>query len=271
MNFDLELYQKVWQRLNFSKIIDSFANNIEPIPLYVFESLPSTNTKAWELVDENLDMPLAAIALQQTAGKGQWGNTWVSVPGGLYLSVALNVDLDLNNYPHLVMATAWGITKVLRYYQLPVTIKWFNDLILENRKLGGIKIESRNVKNKITKAVVGVGINWRNPITKPGINLDYYHQKNTSILIDSLEELAAITSYGIILGYQYYLSQGIEKLLSEYTVLLNSIGKQVTIDNCFGEVIGVNQDGKLKIKMQSPGANTIIALAPGEISLGYLK
>ena len=269
MNFDLELYQQVWQRLNRSKIIGSLPNNIEPIPLYIFDRLGSTNTKAWELIDADLAMPIAAIALQQTAGKGQWGHSWVSSFGGLYLSLALDVDLDLNNNSHLVMATAWGIAKVLRYYQLPVTIKWSNDLVLEKRKLGGIKIETRNIENKIVQAVVGVGINWCNSVPDVGINLQSYYANRTAIIIDSLEELTAITSYGIVLGYQYYLAQGIESLIEKYTSILNSIGKQVLINNCSGKVIGVTKDGKLKLKMRSPGATTEIAFAPGQISLGY--
>ena len=268
-NFNIELYQQVWQRLNKSKIISNSPNNFQPIPLYVFECLTSTNTKGWELIDTDITTPVAAIALQQTAGKGQWGHSWVSAKGGLYLSLALSVDLELNNNLHLVMATAWGIAKALRYYQLPVKIKWSNDLILENRKLGGIKIETRNVKNKLVKAVVGVGINWHNPIPDGGINLKSYYANYTAVAIDSLEELTAITSYGIVLGYQYYLSKGIENLLTEYTAILNSIGKKITIDGCTGEVVGINSDGKLEVVLRSPGAITKIAFAPGQISLGY--
>ena len=61
-----------------------------------------------------------------------------------------------------------GIATVLRHYELPVSIKWSNDLILDRRKLGGIKIETKNDKNKLTKAVVGVGINWQNLV--PNLN-----------------------------------------------------------------------------------------------------
>ena len=269
MIFDLELYQQTWQRLDRSKIINPPSFNIEPVPLYVFESLASTNTKAWELIDNNNEIPFAAIALQQTAGKGQWGNSWISVNGGLYLSLALDVDLNLNNNSHLVMATAWGIAKVLRYYQLPVKIKWSNDLILQNKKLGGIKIETRNINNTIPQAVIGVGINWQNSVPDVGINLKSYYALNQAIAIDSLEELAAIVNYGIILGYQYYLSKGIEKLLEQYTTILNSIGKTVKVEEYEGQVIGVTINGELKVKLASPGATTKIALAPGQISLGY--
>ena len=269
MAFNLQLYKQVWQRLNRSKIITPAQNEIELVPLQVFDRLTSTNTKIWELIDDQIKTPIAVIALQQTSGKGQWGHSWVSVEGGLYLSVAFDLDLDLSCNSHLVMATVWGIAKVLRYYQLPVTIKWSNDLILDRQKLGGIKIETRNLKNKIVQAVVGVGINWRNSVPDVGINLQSYYQNQPSVVIDSLEELTAIASYGIISGYQYYLYMGIEQLVENYSAILNSIGKQVQIDNCPGEVIGITQDGKLKVKMRSPGASGIMTFAPGQIRLGY--
>ena len=267
-NFDLKLYQQFWQRVSKSCSI-ALINIEEAIPLFVYDTVLSTNTKIWELIDRGVKTPVGAIALQQTAGKGQWGHSWVSAEGGLYLSVGLDLDLEINNYPHLVMATAWGIATVLRQHQLPVTIKWSNDLILERRKLGGIKIETRNEQNKITKAVVGVGINWRNCVLEPGINLESYYRNKAIKNIDSLEELTAITAYGILLGYEYYLLSGIKKLLSNYLAVLDSLGQKIMFNNCPGEVIGVTTEGKLRVKLRSPGATTEIAFAPGQISLGY--
>ncbi|MGL6344434.1 MAG: biotin--[acetyl-CoA-carboxylase] ligase, partial [Waterburya sp.] len=190
--------------------------------------------------------------------------------GGLYFSLGLNLNLAIEHYPHLVIATVWGIAKVLRHYQLPVTIKWFNDLIINQRKLGGIKIETRNLQNKIVKAVIGVGINWCNPVPEPGINLESYYQNYAPKNIQSLEELTAITSYGIMLGYNYYVVAGIEKLLTNYLAILSSLGQQVKINDCPGEVTGVTTEGKLKIRLTSPGATTEISLNPGQISLGYM-
>ena len=268
MKFDFESYNKFFRHLQNDLIVDR-SISIPLLPLLVFDRLSSTNTKLWELIEAKTECPLGAIALQQTAGKGQWGHSWVSEAGGLYLSVGLDLDLDMANYPHLVMATAWGIATVLRHYQLPVTIKWSNDLILDRRKLGGIKIETRNNKNKLTKAVVGVGINWRNNVPKPGINLESYDRNKDIEKISSLSELTAIASYGILLGYEYYLAEGIEKLLARYSEICSSIGKQINFNGCYGEVIGVTTEGKLKVKLRSPGATTTVELAPGQISLGY--
>ena len=269
MVFDLEIYKKTWGELQQRKIITPYKNNREAITLEVFDRLDSTNNKAWELIDRNNKILLSAIALSQTAGKGQWGRSWVSAEGGLYLSVAMNLELELKHSFALIMATAWGITTVLRVYDLPVTIKWSNDLILNNCKLGGIKVETRNTGNKIDKAVIGVGINWCNSTPSPGINLQSYYQNKDDKSIKSLEVLTAIASYGIVYGYEHYLAIGIDRLLAEYTAILNSIGKQINLNRNFGEVIGVTTAGKLQVKMRSPGASTIINFAPGEVSLGY--
>ncbi len=269
MNYNLELYKIAWQRINQDKIVIPQINLVEPIHLFIFDCLTSTNTKLWELIDNGSKLPIGAIAQEQTAGKGQWGHNWVSTKGGLYLSVALNLDLEIANYPHLVMATAWGIATILRYHNLPVTIKWSNDLILNQRKLGGIKIETRNNKNKISKAVVGVGINWRNAVPAPGINLKSYYQSKSIKGISSLEELTAITAYGILLGSEYYSSVGIESILEQYLAILDSLGQQVNLNGSPGEVVGVTTAGKLRVKLRSPGASTEIILSPGQISLGY--
>ncbi|MEM6614007.1 MAG: biotin--[acetyl-CoA-carboxylase] ligase [Cyanobacteria bacterium P01_C01_bin.72] len=269
MRFDLKKYQKSWRSINQEREILAI-DLPKPISLSVFDSLPSSNTQLWQLLDSGAEFPLGAIALQQTAGKGQWGHTWVSNAGGLYLSVGLNLDLAMDHYPHLVMATVWGIATMLRQQQLPITIKWFNDLILEHRKLGGIKIETRNQNDRLSKAVVGVGINWRNNVPQTGINLQSYYQSANITGINSLEELTAIAASGILLGYRYYLAVGIDKLLSKYLEILGSLGKQVDLNGCLGEAVGVTTAGKLRVKLRSPGATTEIALSPGQISLGYI-
>lgn len=264
MNFNRQTYLKAIQNLPYSE-------KLESIPIFVFDVIDSTNQKVWELINEKKQSSLIAIALQQTAGKGQWGRIWESSQGGLYLSMALNVELASYNYPHLTIAIAWGIATALRNYELPVSIKWFNDLLLEKKKLGGIKIETRTRQEKITHAVVGVGINWNNSVPPLGINLQSYYQTQRQIQesISSLEQLAAITVYGIVSGYEHYQTAGIKKLLIDYEQLLSSLGKQITLAGNLGIVTGVTEKGELRIHLQSSGASSEVCLSPGQISLGY--
>jgi BirA family transcriptional regulator, biotin operon repressor / biotin---[acetyl-CoA-carboxylase] ligase len=237
---------------------------LNSLSLHLYDTIASTNQMLWELIDNNYHLPLVAIATQQTAGRGQWGRHWQSPPGGLYLSVALKLDLAPSNAFHIIVFTACGITEALRRHDLPIYLKWPNDLILQKRKLGGIKSETRIQGDKITRAVIGIGINWLNPVPAVGINLESFTDK-----IDSLEKLAAIAITGIYSGYQAYLGKGIKSLLPSYLTFVQSIGQKVMVDGCPGVVIGVSDRGELQVKLQSSGATTTINLSSGTISLGY--
>ena len=260
--FDRAKYEQAFGQLNDRSQISS-------IPLKILQVTPSTNQYLWSLIEQKQTLPIAAIALEQTAGKGQWGKTWQSSDGGLYLSVGIETYLRSNCYAHLIMATAWGIAKALRKYHVPVVIKWFNDLILSGKKLGGIKIETRTQKEYINHAVVGVGINWTNPVPSLGINLHTYYQTQPEPQILCLEQLTAITIYGILSGYQFYLNEGIEKLRQNYLQLLSNLGQEINIQGCTGIVTSVTTQGELQVCLRSPGAKTEVCFAPGKISLGY--
>ncbi len=235
-------------------------------PLYIFDTVTSTNQVVWDLLAEENPFPLMAIACQQTAGRGQWGRNWVSAVGGLYLSIGLNLQMIAQNAPHLTLFTAWGIAQKLRQYGLPVKLKWPNDLLLEGRKLGGIKSETRIQQKNITHCVIGVGINWSNTVPKPGITLQSYPKPHH---IDSLERLAAITINGVFEGYDHYLSNGIDNLLKNYIEILDSVGRKVIIEGMTGTIIGVSTQGELKVSLQAPGSKTTLTLPPGTLSLGY--
>jgi BirA family biotin operon repressor/biotin-[acetyl-CoA-carboxylase] ligase len=311
MSFDRDKYQTILLNLsNGRELLDS--------PLYVYDVIPSTNQILWELLDRGIQPTIAAIALQQTAGRGQWGRNWQSSLGGLYLSVALTVDLAAGESFHLTLSTVLGIVQILRDRNIPVFLKWPNDLILLKRKLGGIKCETRIRQEKIERAIIGVGINWTNPTPEVGISLRSFLMGNlgssecflrksfaygvrsdrgvgsvgrpgdeeterqgelhspphpvpqhSELPITSLEELAAVTTYGIISGYQKYLEQGIDRLLPNYLQLLSNLGQTVKINDSLGEIVGVSTTGELIVRLRSPGASTEIALQPGQISLGY--
>lgn len=237
--------------------------------IHYFEEIPSTNTAIWELIEKGEKPPFVAIAKIQTAGKGQWGRKWQSNPNGLYLSLALNPNIPVENGIHLTLCSAYGITFELRKYGIPVELKWLNDLILNNRKLGGIKIETKLKNNLIKTAVIGVGINWQNEVSNPGINLQSFLNENNLKTIQSLEELTNIILSGLFFGYKTYLKEGINPILSGYLDYLNSIGKSIEINGNMGIISGVTRKGELKVRLSSQNATTEICLPHGTISIGY--
>jgi BirA family biotin operon repressor/biotin-[acetyl-CoA-carboxylase] ligase len=253
---------------------------LSPLNLHIFDRVGSTNQTLWELIEQGAPAGTVVIAKQQTAGRGQWGRQWVSHLGGLYLSIAIAPNISATNAPHLTLSSAWGIVAALRDRHIPALIKWPNDLILTNRKLGGILTETRVRDGKIAKAVIGLGLNWANQVPVTGINLQTFQQQNPDPeTITSIENLAAIALQGILNGYQYLQSEGIDQLLISYQELLSNIGHQIEVDKNKGEIIGVNQAGQLRVKFypKTPTAETHlvsdaaceICYSPGTISLGY--
>ncbi|MBE9124646.1 MULTISPECIES: biotin--[acetyl-CoA-carboxylase] ligase [unclassified Coleofasciculus] len=252
----------------------SCPEQLSGLSLNLFETLPSTNQTLWELLDQGATIPTVIIAEQQTAGRGQWGRKWQSDKGGLYLSLALTANLPASNSTQLTLCSAWGIAKALKSYGIPVLLKWLNDLLLEGRKLGGILTETRVQQGEITKAVIGVGINWSNSVPESGINLQSFFEEHPSIsAITSLEMLAAIIIQGLLFGYQCWSEEGTETLLSSYQELLHSRGRRVIVDGTPGTVIGITPTGELRVGLntQVPASSglTEIHLKPGTISLDY--
>lgn len=239
------------------------------ITSYHFDTVDSTNRIAWELLEQGHPTPLVAIAKQQTAGRGQWGRTWESEEGGLYLSLALNLKIPAMDAAHITLFSAWGIGDNLRRHQVPVWLKWPNDLILLERKLGGIKSETRIQKQIITQSVIGVGINWSNPVPEIGINLQSWLNTHHHRDLASLEDLATLTHQGILSGFMRYQREGIGGILADYQALLHSMGKTITIDGSPGVIVGVTPGGELRVRLSAAGASTEINIVPGMISLGY--
>lgn len=187
-------------------------------PLHHFEVLDSTNTKLWELIRQGVQPGTAVMATQQRAGRGQWGRTWASAEGGLYMSVAIAPHIPVDQTAQITVATIWGLATVLRQHHIPVGLKWPNDLLVEGQKLGGILIETNVQDRQVQTAVLGVGINWHNQVPPQAINLQTILPEISPI--QSLEKLAALTLSGLEQGYLYWQTQGIQKLLPDYLNLV---------------------------------------------------
>lgn len=189
--------------------------------LHLYEQLPSTNTHLWELVANGAECGTTVIAIEQTAGRGQWGRTWVSAAGGLYLSVAIAPNLLAQDSPQLTIASAWGVATQLRQRHIPVQLKWPNDLYLQDKKLGGILTETAIRGTQLQTAVIGIGINWCNPVPDAAIALSPWLQAQPiPNPLQSLAELAALVLQGLEMGHLTLSSQGLAPMLPDYRAWL---------------------------------------------------
>lgn len=258
-------------------------NTYLPFSLHLFETVSSTNQILWDLLAQGADPGCVVIATQQTAGRGQWGRQWMSSPGGLYLSMAMlpktaaqganAPQLCATNSYQLTLATAWGIAKQLRSCGVPVEIKWPNDLVLMSRKLAGILTETKVQQRQITQAVIGVGMNWANPVPETGINLEMWQANQHTRPIPCLEMLISTVLIGIESGIQCLFQEGVNILISRYLELLTNMGDRVNVNDTVGTIVGVTNTGELRVRMETTELKSVktpeICLQPGTISLGY--
>lgn len=226
--------------------------------LHLFESLPSTSSHLWEMLadgEETRGAGTVAIAHQQSAGRGQRGRSWQSEPGGLYLSLALEPDWPSALGAQLTCISAWGIATAFNNLGIPVEVKWPNDLFFEGKKLGGILTETKlsyaqlsqpqlgldRMQNDvkplpyIKQAVVGIGINWHNPIPQTGITLaqilnDSRYQAAQN-KINCLEVLIALVLRGTMQGHYFYQQVGSQVFMKAYQNLLTQVGNLVSIES----------------------------------------
>lgn len=273
MTFNLFRLQSALQTLMETRYDTSLLPTI-----HYFDTLVSTNQTAWELLEQGEPAGTVVIAGQQTAGRGQWGRQWQSNQGGLFLSKIVELKLPVAKQAQFTLCSAWGIATILRDRGCPVQIKWPNDLILNQKKLGGILTETKISQHYITQAVIGVGLNWSNPVPEIGINLQTFFAKPgkpgsyTAPPIQSLEFLAALVIQGLDLGIQQLLSANINKVLTDYTQLLTCIGKPISIAEQTGVILGVSEQGNLRVGLYPKteiGFSQEIDLQPGTISVGY--
>ncbi|MGF1496189.1 MAG: biotin--[acetyl-CoA-carboxylase] ligase [Elainellaceae cyanobacterium] len=260
------------------------------LEVHSFDRLASTNQTLWELLRQTGKEGTVAIARQQTAGKGQRGRRWQSPPGGLYLSIALCPDLAARRAGELMVCSAWGIAIALRHYQIPVLLKWPNDLVINARKLGGILLETRSRGDRVQQAVVGVGINWANPVPPMGINLQHpaIHSSSLAPLgqppppIASIEMLAAVTLHGLMTGYQFWQHYGIDRIRPAYEALLSGLGRVIPLPArlhqadgpSHGQIAGITPLGQLRVRplhlQETLGREQPeLVLDPGDVRLGY--
>jgi BirA family transcriptional regulator, biotin operon repressor / biotin---[acetyl-CoA-carboxylase] ligase len=125
--------------------------------VYVSE-IESTNTLAMKLAHERSEEGLVVLTDSQTAGKGRQGRRWVDTPGCNILSSTL---LRPVFPPHLlVMIASLAVVEAIEQAcGAQAAIKWPNDVLIDERKVCGILIETSHDQDGHLIAVLGIGIN----------------------------------------------------------------------------------------------------------------
>jgi len=127
------------------------------------ETTTSTNDLAWEAVAKgrNLSDGLAIFAEHQTEGRGRRGTRWLApAHTAILCSVVLWAPRAGSEAGILTRAAAVAAAEAIeREVDLAVGIKWPNDVVIDDRKVGGILVEVRPAAKGAAAVVIGIGLN----------------------------------------------------------------------------------------------------------------
>lgn len=127
--------------------------------IITYEALDSTNDEAKRLAREGAANGTVVVAREQRAGRGRLGRSWHSPDAGnLYLSLIHRSTLPPDGLSGITLDAAVAVADVLETAGLATGLKWPNDLIVDDRKVGGILTELAVEGGQVT-VIIGLGLN----------------------------------------------------------------------------------------------------------------
>jgi BirA family biotin operon repressor/biotin-[acetyl-CoA-carboxylase] ligase len=128
----------------------------------IYDEIDSTNDLLKPIMADPRYDGLAVFARHQRRGKGREGRTWLAKPDSSILCSVL-IQLEGKSSDHFgaisLSAAIAAAQAVIQTFQLPVKIKWPNDIYLHGKKLAGILIESAPGNSRQVSFIIGVGMN----------------------------------------------------------------------------------------------------------------
>ncbi|WP_434777025.1 biotin--[acetyl-CoA-carboxylase] ligase [Neisseria sp. Ec49-e6-T10] len=221
-----------------------------PIEVSVLPECVSTNQYLLDLAkNKQLNHGQAVLTNRQTGGKGRQGKHWSTSTGGsLPLSLAWHFQKPQQQLSALPLVVALSTWQVLTALNIPAQIKWPNDLMVEQAKMGGILVESLALLTG-TMAIIGIGLNLLAPTIEDRTTLgiwDFAPQCQANNLASYL--LLALNQ-----SVTQFEQEGFEPFKTAYLNANRDHNKNVTLWQngqilAQGLMLGVNNDGALLLQ-----------------------
>jgi BirA family biotin operon repressor/biotin-[acetyl-CoA-carboxylase] ligase len=219
-----------------------------------FDTIGSTNDEALAWAANDTPDLSVVIADEQTAGRGRLDRKWFT-PRGTALAFSLVLRPTPEERPHLtriVGLAALAVAGPLRKRSLDARIKWPNDVLIRNRKVCGILIESVWSGEDVDCVVIGIGVNVLQGSVPPAELLQFPAtslETELGQVPDRVELLHDILASLIELRPDI----GTDEFLKQWENLLALRGETVQVEAeknppVTGQISGLESDGSLKIR-----------------------
>jgi|TARA_B100000287_G_scaffold405115_1_gene428425 BirA family biotin operon repressor/biotin-[acetyl-CoA-carboxylase] ligase len=197
---------------------------------FFYKILKNTNIKAKNIYNKK-KTNIAIYTIKQTLGRGRLNRKWISNEGDLTCSFLLKKKIEAENIGKVNLFIAYRILLLLKKKlpEINFKIKWPNDIYVDNKKIGGILIETTITKKEIDFFIIGIGIN----IKSSPKHLDY--------------ETVSLKDFGVVVE-PISLFFEIARIFS--CLSINSADKILNINNSF--LMNFKDYGKnIKLKVRS--------------------
>lgn len=234
--------------------------------IHHFNSIQSTNDYAKTLAKNGEPEGTLVIADQQTQGRGRKQRLWVSPKNGLWFSLILRPSLPPSKAMNATMCAACALAKTISYHtSLQPSIKWPNDILIENKKVCGILTELAAEIDEIKYLIVGIGLNVNNTLPKDLQKISTSLKKETKKTVETLPLLVSLLES----FEKFYVSLktgNTELLRKTWRSYSSTIGSKVEVsspkERVVGTAVDLGENGEL-IVQTSKGIKKIIT---GDIS-----
>jgi BirA family biotin operon repressor/biotin-[acetyl-CoA-carboxylase] ligase len=223
-------------------------------PVHFFKVTGSTNTDLFELARQGAPEWTLVVAGEQRTGRGRLGRTWASLEGrSLLASILLRPTVGPSDAPLLSLLAAVCMVRAIQSTNgVSVMCKWPNDLVVGERKLGGILAEAHVDSERLSFVVIGTGVNVAE---QPDDFPPEIKRTATSILMEGGRV------YGVALLREYLRElRGLYRptgenlrtdVLDVYRGMSVTIGREVVATTAAGEVrgraVGIGERGELLV------------------------
>lgn len=254
----------------------SFAkpNLLNDYHLLSYDELDSTNEEARRLAEGGGSHGAVIWAKRQTAGRGRMGRLWVSTEGNLFCSILLapNCTHELSAQLSFVAAVAAAETlESIIPDSEEIRCKWPNDILLGDKKIAGILLESFETaditaaSNKMVRwVVVGVGINVDSCPASTDIPATYL--KKAGVEIISAKIVLSRFIHHFITEYDVWAKTGFAPIRKKWLKYAFRIGKPIEVRlpkvTHTGIFEGIDTSGQLLLK---PNGRRRVAISAGDV------
>lgn len=226
--------------------------NIFGREIITLDSVDSTQNFIKDLAEKGAAEGTLVIALEQRAGRGRMGRRWCSPKGGLWFSILLRPPFLPKEIYKLTLLFGVAVATSLKNYGLNPSLKWPNDVLIDQKKVCGILLEGSIEADKVNYVIVGVGLNANFPISSLPEEIRVNSTSLYEVLnkkIDRAELLCEILKNSETL-YLNAIKEGFLSIISLWKSFSSMLGKtvEVKISNesiIRGIAIDIDEDGSL--------------------------